>query len=208
MMIDLSVPLRDGMVRWPGDPPVRIRKVKEIGRTGSSALSLLSMGSHTGTHMDAPAHFLRGGRGIDRMPIDAVVGPARVIEIRNPRVIELKELRSARIRRGERLLFRTRNSARCWKRSAFVRDFVHLTAESARYLAGLRLRCVGVDYLSVGGYKKDGAEVHRALLQAGIWIIEGLDLSGARPGRYTLLCLPLKILRGDGAPARAVLRKL
>ena len=166
------------------------------------------MGSHTGTHMDAPAHFLRGGRSIDRLPLEAVVGPARVIPIRHPQEIRVEELEAHRIKPGERILFKTRNSARCWKGNSFVRNFVHLTGESARYLAGLKLRCVGVDYLSVGGYQKDGAQVHRALLRAGIWIIEGLNLSAARPGRYTLICLPLKIERGDGAPARAVLGKL
>ncbi len=213
-MIDISIPLRDGMVHWPGDPPVRIRKVKEIGRAASVGrtspcdLSLLSMGSHTGTHVDAPAHFLKGGRTIDRLPLEAVVGPARVIAIRDPEVIGVEELRPHRIRRGERILFKTRNSARCWKTNSFVRDFVHLTAASARYLARLRPCCVGVDYLSVGGYRRDGADVHRALLKAGIWIIEGLNLSSARPGRYTLICLPLKVAGGDGAPARAVLRKL
>lgn len=187
--IDISVPLRDGMVRWPGDPPVRIRPVKRMARGDSSDLSLLSMGSHTGTHMDAPAHFLRGGWPIDRMPLSAVIGPARVIGIRDP----------------ERILFKTRNSSRCWRTSRFQKKFVHLPAESARYLAARGVRAVGVDYLSVGGYRRDGAETHRALLRSGVWIIEGLDLSRARPGRYTLLCLPLKILRGDGAPARAVL---
>ncbi len=206
-VIDISVPLRDGMVHWPGDPSVRIRKVKEVGRAGSSStLSLLSMGSHTGTHMDAPGHFLRRGRPIDRMPLSAVMGPARVIPIRDPEKITVDELLPHRIRRGERILFKTRNSSRCWKTNLFIRDFVHLTAESARTLAGFRLRCVGVDYLSVGGYKRDGSEVHRLLLGAGIWIIEGLDLSKARPGRYELICLPLKISGGDGAPARAVLR--
>ena len=207
-MIDLSVPLKDGMVHWPGDPPVRIRKVRRIGKGGSSEVSHLSMGSHTGTHMDAPGHFLKNGRAIDRMPLSAVIGSARVIEVRDPKEIHVEDLRRHRIRRGERVLFKTRNSSRCWKTRSFVRDFVHLTAESARYLAGLKLRCVGVDYLSVGGYKKDGAQVHRLLLGAGIWIIEGLDLSRARPGRYELICLSLRISGGDGAPARAVLRKL
>ena len=206
--IDLSVPLRDGMVHWPGDPGVQIRKVKEIGHASSSTLSLLSMGSHTGTHMDAPGHFLKRGTAIDRLPLEVVIGPARVIPIRHPQEIRVEELRPHRIRRGERILFKTRNSARCWNSNRFVKDFVHLTAESARLLASLKLRCVGVDYLSVGGYKKDGAEVHRALLKAGIWIIEGLNLSAARPGRYELICLPLRIEKGDGAPARAVLRKV
>ena len=206
--IDISVPLRDGMVHWPGDPPDRIRRVKEIGKTGSSTLSSLSMGSHTGTHVDAPRHFLRAGRTIDRMPLSAVVGPARVIQVRHSKEIRVQELLTHRIRRGERILFKTCNSGRCWKSGAFVKEFVHLPAESARYLASLRLRCVGVDFLSVGGDKRDGAAVHRVLLGAGIWIIEGLDLSRARPGRYELICLPLKIAGGDGAPARVILRKL
>ena len=197
------------MVHWPGDPPVWIRRVKEAGRAGSSStLSHLSMGSHTGTHLDAPAHFLRGGRTIDRMPLEAVVGPARVIEIRDPKVVSEDELRKNLLRRGERILFKTRNSARCWTSRSFTREFIHLTAESARFLVGLRPLCVGVDYLSVGGWKQDGAQVHRALLGAGVWIIEGLNLAGVRPGRYDLICLPLKIAGGDGAPARAVLRKL
>lgn len=207
--IDISVPLRDRMVRWPSDPAVRVTKAKEIGKDGSSsALLHLSMGAHTGTHMDAPAHFLKGGRTIDAMPADATVGPARVVSIKHPQVISVDELRPHRIGRGERLLFKTRNSARCWKTDRFVTDFVHLTAESARYLASLKPRCVGVDYLSVGGYKKDGKEVHKALLGAGIWIIEGLDFSRAKPGRYQLVCLPLRIWKGDGAPARAILMSL
>ena len=193
------------MARWPSDPPVRIRPVKRMARGDSSDLSLLSMGSHTGTHMDAPAHFIRGGRPIDRMPLSAVIGPARVIGIRHPRRILPGELRPHRIAQGERVLFKTRNSSRCWRDARFRKEFVHLPAESARYLAARGVRAVGVDYLSVGGYKADGAETHRALLGAGVWIIEGLDLSRVRPGRYWLLCLPLKIRRGDGAPARAVL---
>lgn len=203
--VDISVPIKDGMVRWPGDPPVRIRPVKRMARGDSSDLSHLSMGTHTGTHMDAPAHFLRGGRSIDRMPLSAVIGPARVIGIRDPRQIRVEELRRRRIRRGERILFKTRNSAVRRRDTRFRKAFVHLPAESARYLAARGVRAVGVDYLSVGGWRADGAETHRALLGAAVWIIEGLDLSRVRPGRYRLICLPLRILRGDGAPARAVL---
>ena len=203
--VDISVPLRNGMVRWPSDPPVRVRPVKRMARGDSSDVAHLSMGSHTGTHMDAPAHFLRGGRPIDRMPLSAVIGPARVIGIRHPRKILVEELRQSRIRRGERVLFKTRNSSVCWRTARFRKGFVHLPAESARYLAKRGVRAVGVDYLSVGGWRADGAETHRVLLRAGAWIIEGLDLSRVRPGRYRLICLPLRIHRGDGAPARAVL---
>ena len=206
--LDVSVPLRSGMVHWPGDPPVRVQRVKQIGRGSSSNLSLLSMGSHTGTHMDAPGHFLRSGRTIDQLPLPSVIGPARVIAIRHPRWIGVEELRPHRIQRAERILFKTRNSSRCWKGDSFVKEFVHISEEAARFLAVRGIRCVGVDYLSVGGYKQDGALVHRILLGAGVWIIEGLNLSKVQPGRYELICLPLRIWHGDGAPARAILRPL
>jgi len=205
--IDVSVPLHTGMVSWPGDPAVAIVPFKEIVRGGSSNVSKLSMGAHTGTHMDAPRHFFVGGRGIDTMPLEATVGPARVIQIRDRESVKVSELGGCRIRRGERILFKTHGSEERWKRREFDRDYVYITSEAARYLAERGVRTVGVDYLSVGGYKKDGAETHRALLGAGIWIIEGLNLSGVKPGRYDLICLPLRILDGDGAPSRAVLRR-
>lgn len=167
------------------------------------------MGSHTGTHLDAPRHFIRGGKGLDDMPLEATVGPARVIAIRNSKVINSEELCSHQIRRGERILFRTRNSTHCWKAARFVKDFVSLLPEAARFLAQRRVRMVGIDYLSVGSYReRNGVEVHRTLLGAGIWILEGLNLSHVRPGAYELLCLPLRIFQSDGAPARAIVRPI
>ena len=204
--IDVSVPLRSGMAHWPSDPQVRIERTAKLSRGDAANVSRLSMGSHTGTHMDAPLHFLQGGRGLDELPLSAVIGPARVIGIAERSAITPKALRRHRIRRGERVLLKTRNSARCWRRSAFVKEFAHLSQEAARYLAEAGARVVGIDYLSVGGYRKDGAQVHRILLGAGVWIIEGLNLSAVKPGPYTLICLPLRIARSDGAPARAVLR--
>ncbi len=205
--IDVSVPLRKGMAHWPDNPPVEIRRMLDMERGDSCNVSTLSMGSHTGTHMDAPIHFIRTGRGMDRMPFDATIGPARVIEIRNPEAVEPEELRLHRIRRGERILLKTRNSQRCWKTPVFQKKFVYLSTEAGRFLAHRGIRTLGVDYLSVGGYEKNGEQVHQVLLGAGIWIIEGLDLSRVRPGRYELVCLPLRIERGDGAPARAILRR-
>jgi arylformamidase len=173
----------------------------------SNNVSRLSMGSHTGTHVDAPLHFIGSGKSLDQMPLDTMLGPARVIPIRDPRRIRCEELKQHRVRRGERILFRTRNSPRCWRESAFVKDFVSLSLEAAEMLAQRRVRMVGVDYLSVGGYRdEDGVAVHEALLGAGIWIIEGLDLSQVPPGPCELICLPLKVLGGDGAPARAIVR--
>ena len=205
--VDISVPLRHGMVRWPDNPPVRIERMRDLERGDGCTVSTLSFGSHTGTHVDAPGHFIRHGAGIEAMPFDAMAGPARVLAIRNPDVITVEELRPHRLRRGQRVLFKTRNSARCWKARAFVEDFVYLSTDAARFLAARRVRTVGVDYLSVGGYRAgNGVDVHRALLKAGIWILEGLDLSQVTPGTHQVLCLPLKILGGDGAPARAWLR--
>ncbi|HEU5368662.1 MAG TPA: cyclase family protein, partial [Ktedonobacterales bacterium] len=175
--IDISVSLHSGMAHWPDNPPVQIARMLDMERGDVCNVSTLSMGSHTGTHMDAPVHFVRGGKGIDDMPLEATIGPARIIEIHDPAAIKPDELRSQAIQRGERVLFKTRNSARCWHTDDFIEDFVYISQEAAHYLAALGVQTVGVDYLSVGGYTKDGPETHRALLEAGIWIIEGLDLS-------------------------------
>jgi arylformamidase len=204
--IDVTVPLRNGMVRWPGDPPIKIERIHDLDRGDNNTISSLSLGSHTGTHMDAPAHFIRGGAGIDKMPLDAVIGKARVIEIKDAECIRPAELASHRIRRGERILFKTHNSSNAWKTDTFIENFVFLSSETADFLVKRGVRTVGIDYLSVGGYKHNGSEVHKLLLGAGIWIIEGLDLSRIKPGTYNLICLPLKLDRGDGAPARAILR--
>ena len=206
--IDVSVTLRTGMVSWPGDPPALISHALDMERGDPCTVSLLEMGTHTGTHMDAPAHFVRGGIGIDDMPLDAAIGSARVIPIRDRKSIKPDELIRHAIRRGERVLFKTHNSDHCWDTDSFVEDFVYLSATAAQYLAERQVRLVGVDYLSVGGFHADGAETHQALLKAGIWIIEGLNLKRVRPGRVQLVFLPLKISGGDGAPARALVRPM
>ena len=203
--IDVSVPLRSGMVHWPDNPPVRIERMLDIDCGDVANVSRISMGSHTGTHMDAPLHFVREGKGLDEMPLDATIGRARVIEIKDPESVKPCDLRRHSIRGGERILFKTRNSTRAWRTDAFVEDFVYVSQEAARYLAAWQVRTVGIDYLSVGGFLRDGVETHRALLEAGIWVIEGLDLSRVEPGEYELVCLPLRLVGSDGAPARVVL---
>ncbi|OGR88536.1 MAG: arylformamidase [Elusimicrobia bacterium RIFCSPLOWO2_01_FULL_60_11] len=205
---DVSVPLQDGMVHWPGDPEVRIKVIHDIKKGDACTVRHLSMGSHTGTHMDAPSHFLRGARAIDKMPFEATVGPARVIPIHHKESITVRELERHRILKGERILFKTRNSGSLWKKKKFAKDFVYISKDAAAYLAGRKIRMVGVDYLSVGGFYADGPAIHRQLLQAGVWIVEGLDLKRIPPGRYDLVCLPLKLREGDGAPARAILRRI
>jgi arylformamidase len=205
--IDVSVALRKGMVHWPDNPPVRIERMQDMDRGDSENVSMLSLGSHTGTHMDAPLHFIRTGRGLDEMPLTAVIGPSRVVEIQDPESIKPQELMDHHIQRGERILFKTRNSPRCWQIDKFLEDFVYISQEAARYLASCGIQTVGVDYLSVGGFQKDGPETHRALLESGVWIIEGLNLTRVAPGFYDLICLPLRVERSDGAPARAILRR-
>lgn len=204
---DISVALHTGMVHWPGDPPVEIERVQDLNAGDSHTLSRLNMGSHSGTHVDAPSHFFKNGQSISDMVPDALVGRARIIRITDPDEVTIEELSAHKLKPGEIVLFKTSNSA-LWSRSDFNESFVHLTARTAEYLAGLSLRAIGVDYLSVGGFHLDGSQVHRILLESGIWIIEGLDLSSVSPGQYDLICLPLKIRSGDGAPARAIVRRL
>jgi arylformamidase len=206
--IDVSVTLKDGMVTWPGDPPVRISHALSMERGDPSTVSLLEMGAHTGTHMDAPAHFVRGGTGIGDIPLDASIGPARVIPIRDRTSIQPDELAEHSIQRGDRVLFKTHNSEHCWDTDRFVEDFVYISETAAEYLAERQVRLIGVDYLSVGGFHADGVKIHQTLLNAGIWIIEGLNLKQVPPGQVDLVCLPLKILGGDGAPARALVRPI
>ncbi len=204
--IDISVLLQTGMVHWPDNPPVKIERMLNMETGDICNVSKMSLGVHTGTHVDAPRHFLHDGIGVHLAPFDALNGRARVIEIADTHAIGVEELREFDIRGGERVLFKTINSPRCWQTEDFVEDFVYVSAAAARYLARVGVQTVGVDYLSVGGYTADGPETHQALLSAGIWIIEGLNLTGVRPGAYELTCLPLKIADSDGAPARAVLR--
>lgn len=204
--IDISVPILSGMVYWPGDPAVRIERVHDMSRGDAANVSRLELGAHTGTHMDAPRHFLADGAGLDELPLDATIGPARVIRIAHPQVILPAELDSHRLRAGERVLFRTQNSERCWKNNQFVEDFVYISAAAAQFLVQRQVRTVGIDYLSVGGYVHDGVETHQILLGAGIWLIEGLNLAAVKPGAYELVCLPLRVVGADGAPARAILR--
>jgi arylformamidase len=205
--IDVSIPLRNGMVHWPGDAPFSRLQTLHIANGDACNLSQISTSAHIGTHMDAPRHFLADGKGIETMPITATIGPARVIEIQDPDRIPIHELEPHHLAKGERVLFKTRNSSHHWKTHDFQEQFVYIPKDTAHYLAKCEVQTVGVDYLSVGGYKIDSAETHRALLSAGIWIIEGLNLEQVEPGNYELICLPLKIVGSDGAPARAVLRR-
>ena len=199
--LDVSVPIYSGMVYFPDNPPSEIDTITDVERGDICTLSRLTIGSHTGTHIDAPIHFLPGGTGAEKVPLDNLIGPARVIEIKDPDAVKAEELRVHNLGTRERLLFKTSNSDRCWITSKFVPDFVSIAEDAASYLASLHTLAVGIDYLSAGS-----PETHRTLLGAGVVIVEGVNLTGISQGRYELLCLPLKILGGDGAPARVLLR--
>lgn len=206
--IDVTVSLRNGMPHWPDDQPFVIKRDHDMNQGAENNLSQYTTSAHAGTHMDAPVHFIKGGQAIDEIPLEVTVGPARVLRIEDPESITVRELEPQNIRQGERILFRTRNSDRVWKTDRFQEHFVAIPGETARYLADRRPALIGVDYLSVGHYQEDGGETHRALLSAGIWIVEGLDLSRVEPGEYEMVCLPIKLQGSDGAPARAILRPL
>lgn len=195
------------MPGWPGDEPYRRQLTEAIARGDAANVSQISCSAHTGTHMDAPGHFIEGGRSIDTLPLTATVGPARVIEIKDPEKIAKSEVERHQPRKGERLLFKTRNSAELWKLDHFSENFVYIPPDTAEFLASIGVQTVGVDYLSVGGFHKGGPETHHKLLGAGIWIIEGLNLEKVEPGDYDMVCLPLKLEGSDGAPARATLRR-
>ena len=206
--IDVSVPVRSGMVHWPGDPEIAVERIHSIADGDMANVSKLEMCAHTGTHMDAPLHFVEGGAGIDSMPLEEMIGPARVIEIADPAVIAAAELAEHSIGAGERILLKTANSPTAWRAEGFQEEFVHLATESAELLAGVGVALVGVDYLSVAGYERNEREVHRALLEAGVWLLEGLDLTDVGAGDYELACLPMRLVGSDGAPARALVRPL
>jgi arylformamidase len=194
------------MVHWPGDPDVRIERIGDLKRGDPCNLTHLSCSAHTGTHMDAPLHFIARGASMDALPFEATVGPARVIEIEDEESIKPEALTKQRLKSRERILFKTRNSRRSRRTNRFDKDFVYISKEAAEFLANKGVQTVGIDYLSVGGYRRDGIETHHALLGAGIWIIEGLNLADVKSGRYDLVCLPIKLLGAEGAPARAILR--
>lgn len=206
--IDVSVPLYTGMVHWPGDPDFSSERAKSLDRGDVCNVTRVTTSVHIGTHMDAPRHFLADGVGIDKVPFDAVIGPCRVIEIKDKEAIKPGELIAQKLKAGERVLFKTRNSKVAWKSNAFFKEFVYVSKEAAQWLVDRGVQTVGVDYLSVGGFFKDGVETHHILLGAKVWIIEGLNLATIKPGRYELICLPMKIADCDGAPARALLRPL
>ena len=203
---DISLPISESLAVWPGDPPVNIRQSSHIAKGDIATISLLNFGAHTGTHVDAPAHFILNGNGVDTIDLDILVGQTLVVEALDVTSLTVSALESLSIPHGfDRILFHTRNS-QLWEEgsSTFHSEYVAIPEDGAKWLVSHGFRLLGIDYLSVAPFKK-GAPTHRELLSAGVVVVEGLDLRGIRPGIYEMICLPLKIVGIDGAPARAIL---
>jgi len=205
--IDISVPLHTGMVHWPTDPSVNIERFADMNQGAVCNVSKLDMCAHAGTHMDGLNHFVKEGAPLDSVPFEALIGPCRVIEIKDDDCVKATELKRHQLRKGERILLKTGNSTRDWWEEDFDTKFIHISQEAAQHMVDCGIRTIGIDYLSVGGYQRDGVQCHQVILGAGVWIIEGLNLTKVKPGPYDLICLPVKIRNSDGAPARAILRR-
>ncbi len=208
---DISVPIKQGMNYYPTDPaPPKIYRYSDRALGGGVTMSFMEIITHTGTHIDAPLHFIADGSTISDMPVDATIGPARVIEIRDPQKIKVAELEQYNIKEGERLLCKTRNSPKTYTSPRFVEDYVYLDSPAADYLVKKGIILFGLDNITIG-HAKDGdnvGHVHRTLLGAGVYILEDLALEKVPPGNYELLCLPLLMYNGDAGPSRAILRPL
>ncbi|MCY1032787.1 cyclase family protein [Corallococcus sp. BB11-1] len=203
--VDVTVPVRDGMVHWPDNPPIQVRPHLDLAKGDAANVSHLSLGVHSGTHVDAPVHFIPGALGVDALPLDRLLGDVRVLALPGGPAITAEALREHAPRRGERLLFKTANSRGRWDASDFQPGFTYLSSDGARFLVEAGVRTVGIDYLSIAGME-EGELTHRLLLEAGVCIIEGLDLTRVEPGPHEMVCLPLRLANGDGAPARVLLR--
>lgn len=209
---DVTVPLFNDLPTYPGDPGIEIGEWRSLAKGDSANVSVVSFGAHTGTHVDAPAHFIDGAAKVEDLPLDALIGEALVVEAPQDCLVIDGGFVKAHVPPGTaRVLFKTRNSA-FWNepKPQFHTDFTHLNVEAATLLRDQGAKLVGIDYLSIEKSKSPGHPTHIALLSKGIVIVEGLNLSAVPPGRYELLCLPLKLRSnlGDGAPTRAVLRTL
>ena len=209
---DVSVPLSANTPTYPGDPGIEIKQWLRLVNGDAANVSLMNFGLHSGTHVDAPAHFIEGGAKVDALPLESLVGEAEVVAVADNIAVIDESFVAANCASGsQRILFKTRNSA-FWDdtKQGFREDYVSIDPAAARWLVESGIKLVGIDYLSVEKFKSDSFETHLAFLSRGVVIVEGLDLREVPGGRYELICLPLKVAggSGDGAPARVILRTL
>lgn len=204
-MFDISLSISPDLPVYPGDPPVALVRQSSLAKGDEYNLTTLSLSTHTGTHLDAARHCDDKGETVDRVPLSLLIGQARVVEVSQAREIGAGLLSRLPVKGHERILLKTGNSL-LWEKPGFQGEFSHLTRDGAEYLLKCGVKLVGIDCLSVETFTGDGS-VHRLLLGGGAVILEGLNLSGVSAGDYELICLPLKIADGDGAPCRAILRR-
>lgn len=209
---DVSVRLSETTPTYPGDPGIEIKNWKSLANGDSANVSLLHMGAHSGTHVDAPAHFIEGAGRVESLPLEALIGEAQLVDVpENITTIDASFAGTHCQPGRERILFKTRNS-NFWsgEKPVFHADFTHLDLGAAEYLVSQGAKLVGIDYLSIEQFKSKTHETHLALLSKGVVILEGLDLREVGAGIYELICLPLRIAggSGDGSPVRAVLRTI
>jgi arylformamidase len=210
MWVDVSATLDPATTPvYEGDAPMKFELLRDMRKGDVLTLSAYSLGAHSGTHIDAPMHFVLGGAPIDRVPLEPLIGPARVIDSPDAvQAIDAAELDRHEWRGAPRVIFRTRSSLRAWMRSpTFHRDFAYIAPDAAQRLADAGVRLVGIDYISAEQFGAPAPTTHRILLGKGIPIVEGLALEEVRAGEYNLIVLPIKVAGHEGAPARAVLQK-
>ncbi len=202
---DLSLPIADGGMVYPGNPPTRITAQQAIAAGNGANVSAVSLGSHTGTHVDAPRHFIDDGVPIDEVPLDRFIGPALLVDFPDDvTAIGAEHLRAHELGGHTRVLLKTRNSALLARRE-FAPDYTYLAPDGAEYLVERGVQLVGIDYLSIEQFHSGHHRTHLTLLERAVVIVEGLALRDVPPGEYQLVCLPLRIAGIDAAPARAVL---
>ncbi len=200
------MPVRSGGLVYPGNPEIRIETEQAISQGAGANVSSLHFGSHTATHVDAPKHFSDAGAGVETLPLDILMGRARLVRFDDSVMqITRAHLEALKLDGVTRVLFATRNSQLQARSPEFVRDYTYVAPDAAEYLVSIGVRLVGVDYLSIEQFRSGHHRTHHALLGNSVIIIEGLQLSEPPEGEYDLICLPIKIEGGDGAPARAVL---
>lgn len=203
-IIDISIELSENLVKWPGDPAIKFSSHKSIEYGDKANVLKICSGSHAGTHIDAPYHFLKNGNTIDKMKLESLIGPCFIKEI-NGTAIKKSDLKNIKKNKYKRILFKTKNSKRrLLFKKKFTPDYVYLSLPAAYECIKKGIKVIGIDYLSIEKYKGDGS-VHNLLLKNKIIIIEGLDLRRVKEKEYYLIALPLKIKKGDGAPSRVVL---
>ena len=211
-LYDISVSVRPDLPVWEGDPPVRVQRVASIGADSICNITRLELSAHTGTHLDAPLHFVPGGLSIDQLDPHTLIGPAVVSEFEVLHEVGAADLEAAHLPVGTRRLLCKTGNSRIWREhpTGFTHEFVGISVDGAQWLVQHHIQLVGIDYISIERYDSvmAGSPVHRTLLEAGLVVLEGLDLTAIAPGAYTLLCLPVKIQGSDGAPCRAMLVKI